>query len=210
MLIACVNAGNYLKRGREYVEKLHRGVRRNLNGCEFVCFTDDPEPYADGIHKRPLPHDGLNGWFNKIALFKAGVFQGGERVLFLDLDTIIVGPLAKIAAYDGEFAMLGPFFDSVSDAFAGNQSAVMMWRGGFGSEIWDAFQAQGLPNISGGDQAFINSLDLKPEVLQELFPGSIMSFKREEGRAPITESIVCFHGLPRPHQCGGWVKHYWS
>lgn len=209
MLVVCVNAGNYLKRGREYVEKLHRGVRENLQNCEFVCFTDDPEPYADGIEKRQLPERSLRGWWHKLSLFKHGVFCDGERVLFLDLDTVVTGPLDAIADFDGEFAMLGPFFPNVSDAFAGNQSGVMTWRGGFGAEIWSAFEGCGFRDFAGGDQAFINALNLNPDILQEKFPGLIMSFKREQGREPISESIVCFHGLPRPHQCGGWVKDFW-
>ena len=205
-----MNAGNYLRRGKEYVEKLHRGVRRNMKSFEFVCFTDDPEPYASGIVKKDLPHPGINGWSNKISLFKPGVFDDGERVLFLDLDTVVTGPLDVLTSYDGRFAMLGPFFSNVTDAFSGNQSGVMAWRGGFGSEIWNVFESRCFPNVPGGDQAFINGLNLEPDILQEMFPGLIMSFKREQGRAPNTEAVVCFHGLPRPHQCGGWVKDYWQ
>ncbi len=98
MLVVCVNAGNYLKRGREYVEKLHRGTRKNLTEFRFVCFTDDPEPYADGITKKDLPQPELKGWWHKISLFKPGVMEDGERVLFLDLDTVITGPL-RIKSY---------------------------------------------------------------------------------------------------------------
>lgn len=194
----------------EYVEKLYRGVSRNLGQFEFVCFTDDPDPYSEGIIKRELPQPGIKGWWNKLALFKPGVFNDGDRVLFLDLDTVITGSLDRIAAYDGEFAMLGPFFANVSAIFAGNQSGVMAWRGGFGAPIWETFEAQGYPEIPGGDQAFINALKLNPDCLQDKFPGAIMSFKAEGGRAPADESIVCFHGLPRPHQCNGWVKDYWN
>lgn len=209
MLVVCVNAGNYLRRGREYVEKLYRGVAKHLSDFEFICFTDDPEPYAEGIHKKTLPVPGLHGWYHKLALFKPGVIEDGERILFLDLDTVIAGSLETIVKYGGKFAMLGPFFANVSSAFSGNQSGVMLWRAGATDKIWHEYASQGFPVLPGGDQAFINSLNFEPDVIQEMFPGLIMSFKAAEGRAPDSESIVCFHGLPRPHQCGGWVKELW-
>lgn len=207
--VVCVNAGNYQGRGQEYVEKLHSMVKRNLGAFSFTCFTDDPEPYADGIEKRPLPEPSLKGWWHKLSLLKPGVFEEGERVLFLDLDTLITGSIEDFAAYDGEFAMVGQFFDFVMWPFAGNQSAVMAWRGGFGKEIWVAFEAAGFPDLPGGDQAFINSLGLKPDIWQDVLPGRLVSFKGSGGRFVESASVVCFHGLPRPHECDGWVKEQW-
>jgi len=210
MLVVCLNAGNYLKRGREYVVKLHNGVRRHLGGeFGFICFTDDGEPYPDGIAKRELPKSGLKGWWNKVSLFSPGVFGDGERVLYFDLDTLIVGPIGDIAAYSGRFAMLGPYAN-VLPPFDGNQSGVMAWAGGFGDEIWRTFASLGNPDVPGGDQAFLNHLNLGPDVWQQMFPGRFASFKWEcMGGLPDSVSVCGFHGLPRPHQCGGWVRDHW-
>jgi hypothetical protein len=105
--IICLNAENYLGMGKQYVEILHDMVMRNLAGGhegKFVCFTDDPEPYAVGIEKRELPCLGLNGWWNKLSLFRDDLFPEGDRILYFDLDTLITGRLDEIVKYDGEFA----------------------------------------------------------------------------------------------------------
>lgn len=209
LTIATVNAGNYLGRGQEYVEKLYRGVSRNLDEFRFVCFTDDPSEYCNGVEKRALPHPFLSGWWHKLSLFQDGCFEHGERIVYFDLDTLIVRPLNEICAYDGTFAMLGPFYPHAASPYAGNQSGVMMWRAGELSAIWDAFAHDGHPNIPGGDQAYINGLDLKPDTLQEKFPDAFVSFKATDGAYPERASVVCFHGLPRPHQVRGWVKEKW-
>lgn len=210
MQVVCVNAGNYQGLGKQYVENLYAQVSSNLRDFRFICFTDDPEDYAEGIKKHPLVEPTLKGWWHKLSLFKPGVFDDGERVLFLDLDTLIVGPLDGFAGYRGEFAMLGPFFKNLNPIFAGAQSGVMAWRGGFGSEIWSAFEAQGFPNFPGGDQAFINSLGLSPDLWQEMLPGEVVSFKGSGGRKLPGANVICFHGLPRPHQVGGWVQDHWK
>lgn len=212
MIVACLQVGNYCKRGREYVEKLHCAVSRHLTlPHTFVCFTDDESKYPTDIEKRALPHPGLKGWFNKLALFKPGVFPDDERVLYFDLDTLIVGPLDAIAAYGGEFAMLGQFFDDVNPIFAGFQSAMMSWRVGETSKpIWSAYEAAGYPETRGGDQKFINDTGITPDVWQEMFPGKLASYKAEcMSGIPAGLSVCICHGLPRPHQCGGWVREAW-
>src|ERR1700688_836344 len=107
-IICCLNAGNYLGRGKEYVEILFDSVWRNISdkkSFEFHCFTDDEEPYDEGIFKRPLLPE-LRGWWHKLYFFKEGVFDEGDRIIFFDLDTVITGGLDEIISYDGAFATL--------------------------------------------------------------------------------------------------------
>jgi hypothetical protein len=202
--IATVQWGNFLGRGKEYVEKLYRGVARHCPvDWKGVCLTDDPETVPDGIEAIVLQH-GLDGWWNKLALFKPGMFPKGARVLFLDLDTIPIGDLAPIATYDGPFAMLR---DVYRDGRFG--SGVMAWEAGTLDHLWTRYEAAGFPAI-GGDQQFIEALT-SPVALQDCFPGQLVSFKADlQGSVPPPEARVCFfHGLPRPHQCGGWVRDHW-
>ena len=107
--ICCVQAGNYQGRGAEYVNNLHDMVLRNMppqTPFRFICFTDNPDGLDEGIDVRPLPEQGLEGWWNKLALFKKGVFPEGERVVYFDLDTLIINALDDIVAYDGTLACL--------------------------------------------------------------------------------------------------------
>ena len=207
LTVCCVKWGDGY--GPEYVNILYDMVRRNLPQLfpgRFVCFTEDPEGIDPGIEIRPLPV-GLSGWWNKLALFKSGVFKPTERVLYIDLDTVIMGALDEIARYDGQFASLRDFYRS-----DGIGSGVMAWPGGFGSEIWEKFEAQGFPQIEGGDQAFIESMGIEAVRLQDAFPGLICSFKKDciQG-PPLDTGIVCFHGEPKPDNCNSpWVERIWK
>lgn len=212
--IVCVNAGNYLGRGVEYVNILHDMVRRNLQAGfpgRFVVFTDTPGGYHGDIIVRPLPHEGLRGWHNKIGLFKPGLFDDGDRILALDLDTLITGRLDEYAAYDGEFSILRDFFVPDDGKFSGWQSAVMAWPANRLAHIWERYEAAEFPIVDGGDQAWIKQNQDKADLWQILHPGSVVSYKASSGRVPQTASIVCFHGKPRPHEVTeGWVPEVWK
>lgn len=203
----CLNAGNYLGRGKQYVEILRDMVFRNLSDdvkAKFTVFTDDPENYP-GIHKRPLPHPGLGGWWNKLALFKKDLFPEEDTIIFMDLDTVITGPLDDIVKYKGNFAIL-------RDAYRPNglQSSVMIWKGDH-SHIWDSYEIAEFPNIHGGDQIWIEQTVHKYDILQEIFPQSFVSYKVSARKEiPSGAKVVFFHGLPRPHEAQGWVPKFWK
>jgi uncharacterized Rossmann fold enzyme len=206
--ICCIRAGTAF--APAYVDILFDSVRRNLaDGFEgeFVCFTDQHDVLAPGISSRPLPAD-LPGWWSKLALFRPGLFPDGDRVLFLDLDTLITGRLDEIAAYDGPFAILRDFYRP-----DGLQSAVMAWRAGDWSKLWTSYAAAGCPITGqGGDQAWIEQYQWRDDVdlLQDIFPGTFVSYKQING-PPEKASVVCFHGRPRPHEVTtGWVPEVWK
>jgi hypothetical protein len=203
--VVCIKAGP--KFGPDYPNILFDMVRRNLlegYGGSFTCFTDDAAGLDEGIEVRPLPAD-LPGWWSKLALFKPGLFPEGDRVIFFDLDTVITGRIDALCDYDGPFAIL-------RDAFRpdGLQSAVMAWRAGECSEIWETYQAAGCPqDIPGGDQSWIERTQMGAVRLQDAFPDMFVSYKQLAG-IPVKESVVFFHGEPRPHQVlTGWVPQVW-
>lgn len=216
LTVACLNAGDYLGRGSEYVGNLFNAWVRHLIGVpsRFICFSDDGNPQDLGYYaKRPLPYPGLKGWMNKLALFKPGVFEDGERVLYLDLDTVITGSLDEIAFYDGEFAMLQDLWFPQLRA-----SGVMAWRGGFGAHIWESYAAAGFPAdvrfdgyTFGGDGAWIAQHVPRADVLQDLYPGQIASYKVSAGMLAPQTRVCAFHGTPRPHEINsGWVPAMWK
>ena len=197
------------KYSADYVNILFDMIERNLPsdfGKKFVCFTEDPTGLDESIEVRPLPGD-LVGWWNKLYLFKLNVFDEGERVCFLDLDTAILGDISQIASYKGEFAILRDFYRP-----QGFNSGLMLWRGGFGTNIWDSFLKAGKPDIEGGDQVWIEKRQRGADILQDKFLGCFASYK-EKGKIapPRGTKIVCFHGDPKPHQIkDGWVPKVWK
>jgi hypothetical protein len=210
--IVCVKAGDLYS--ADYVNRLYAMVARNLTaGHEgrFVCFTDDDTDIRQEIHCRPLP-EGVAGWWNKLYLFAPGQFEHRDRVLYFDLDTVMVGDLDEIALYDGEFAILRDFYRE-----DGWQSSVMGWKAGFGAEIWQRWNREGRPEAvntatTHGDQAWIEKVVPKAEILQDLYPGKFVSYKRDCIPYPPEGASVCvFHGEPKPHDCGrSWVEAMWT
>jgi len=211
----CVNWGDYCGRGQEYVNKLYASVMRNISGnwfCRFICFSDvlDNPGSLEGIVYKPLP-SGVRGWWNKLYLFKEGLFPKNERIVFIDLDTVFTGDITNIIKYDGEFATLRDFYTPERVG-----PAIMLWESGFGADIWQSYVDADYPvDLPFGDLTWINNhfakTGYKPDILQDLFPDKIKSYKQScrEG-TPRTTSIVCFHGHPRPHEAGGWVDTMWS
>jgi glycosyltransferase involved in cell wall biosynthesis/uncharacterized Rossmann fold enzyme len=207
----CLNAGNYCERGAEYVNNLFDMVKRNLAenvDGRFVCMTDD----ADGLHPDILPMmlpDDIKGWWGKLYLFKDGLFPKNERMIYFDLDTLIVNNIDEIVAYDGDIAMLDDFVNPGTIA-----PGVMLWRAGVASEIWGLWEYFHRPLNDMGDLGWINRIkdDLpKIDKLQELMPDTFVSYKQSATTAPPSGSaVVCFHGLPRPHDVDGWVADVWK
>lgn len=94
--IACVlkSGGIYTP---EWVYALKRGIARHASDYRFVCLTD-----AAGLP--PVWSVSLAyhwpGWWSKLELFRPGVFEDGERVLYLDLDTLVVGDVGELVSHD--------------------------------------------------------------------------------------------------------------
>jgi len=208
--ICCIRAGEMFSPA--YVSILHDMVARNLEAgfeARFVCFTDRPDDLRDtGIETASLPAD-LPGWWSKLALFKHGVFPDGDRVLFLDLDTVITGAIDHVAMWNGErLAILRDFYRP-----QGLQSSVMAWRAGQHCEIWESFERAGCPmDDPGGDQVWIERAIPRHHVAlwQEILPRAFVSYKQARG-IPGEAAVVVFHGRPRPHEVtDGWVPKVWT
>jgi uncharacterized Rossmann fold enzyme len=207
--IVCINANNYLGRGAEYVNILSDMVGRNISDktlYKFICFTDDSTQINSEIDIRPLPVSGLDGWWNKLALFKDGLFPDGDRILYLDLDTVIISGLDEIIKYSGEFAILRDLYRQ-----DGYQSSVMMWGANTHTHIWDEWVNEGMLKIQGGDQVWIESCVDNADILQDLYPESFVSYKLHAFyHIPKAAKVVVFHGEPRPHEAKGWVEKVWK
>jgi hypothetical protein len=217
VLVACVKWGT--KYPAYYVNRLRNMVARHLSvPHEFVCLTDDATDLDPGITVQPLP-SGLDGWWNKIALFKPGTFAPKALVIYFDLDVVIVGPL--------DFLLDCPSDLTIShDALRPNHinSSIMVIRPERNVDIYTSFAADPLAIISRyrGDQDFIEVC--RPNV--RLLPREkIRSFKLETdsnawwwlrkiglrglsrrlsappwlvASIPDFASVIVFHGPPKP------------
>lgn len=183
MIVACVlrSGGCYTP---EYVRRLKAGVDAHLSGHDFVCLSDVDVP----CQRIPLKNS-WESWWSKISLFQPGLLTG--PTLYLDLDTVITGDLMEIAGYPHRFTMLSDFYYPQRPA-----SGVMAWNGDY-SRLFREFDPKA-KYPGHGDQGYIGSR-VDADRFQDLFPGQITSRKVKATRNP-NERIVCFHGLPRPHE----------
>lgn len=98
-------------RGREksytayWVERLREMVACTLDlPHEFVCLSNTTVPCKKLELYNPYHHVG---WWSKINLFQPGLFDG--RVLYLDLDLVVLRDLKAFVEYDSKFALVPAF-----------------------------------------------------------------------------------------------------
>lgn len=162
LTVVCVFVKGPYPYSADYVVRLERMVRRYLSRpFTFVCVADEhtePELYAarrtmaswpisvmvvDSVASR-VPPNGA-GYWNKVQLFDPALQLRG-RVLFLDLDTLVVAPLDPIVDYPASLAL-------TEDALVVERarldrdrygrrlvrrfnSSVMVWDGGTHTDLW--------------------------------------------------------------------------
>ena len=191
------------------MRKLRDGCERHIVGRhKFVCLSDIDVP----CERIRLAQDWPK-WWAKIELFRVGVIDG--PTLYLDLDTVLTGPVDPNIPAD--FAMLRNFWT------ADMVGSGVMWFSGLNvpTKIYEKFVRQPKAYMAHhkrhedppyiGDQAFIwDALGGEIEKVNDYLPG-IYSYKMHcTRRLPQDASIVCFHGLPRPTEVDNdWMKQLW-
>lgn len=104
--VVCIKWGTVYK--AEDVNRLFNMVMRNTKEkINFYCFTEDSEGFEEGIIVKPLPSlDTIDEYKLKYAYQKeAGLCDdnlgglNGERVVFFDLDIVIVGNIDNFFDY---------------------------------------------------------------------------------------------------------------
>lgn len=178
----------------EYVYRLRDAVAANLSiPHQFVCLTDHP---VDGVACVPLEL-GLPAHWAKPEMWRPDL--PFNRVLFIDLSTVVTGSLDEMASQDGVVM--------TQDFYHGTPSpSVVLYTVGDFTETWEAFKADPLKYIKLGqahqppdfyDQALMNNAPI-PEMKfwQDVLPGQLVSYKVHG--VPKGCRLVKFHGEPKP------------
>lgn len=136
----------------EYVIRLRKMVARHLTRPHrFVCLTDAPEALPLNLETVRIPsmaslvpRNGV-GYWNKLRLFDPRMNWYG-RMLYIDLDSIVVAPLDPIVDFPASLAL-------TTDAFVVERahldrdrfnrrlvrrfnSSVIVWDGGLHTDLW--------------------------------------------------------------------------
>lgn len=199
----------------KYVTRLARMVRAKMTRpYRFVCLTDDPRRFtSDDIEPIVIPNPRPQfAWWAKLHLFDPSKFSRG-RVLYLDLDTLVVGSLDDIVDYPGRFALIpdagqfaGVGMRKVVKRF---NSSVMVFDAGSQRRLWDAW----MPAVSErlwGDQDLIGEVcPLASQMPAVWFP-RISTLK---GNGPTQDARVVLCKVPKNALAARkwpWVRDVWE
>lgn len=184
----------------EDVIRLHDGVRAHLPGAMFRCLSDVRVP---GVNTIPLLTD-WPGWWAKLEAFRPDL--PGDW-LYMDLDTIIVGPLADMLGL-GRLAIMRDVYRR-----DGLQSSIMWLPEAERAAVWPHWSANPKRHMrrhaNGGDQEYLEEHWLGRATLwQDALPGQVVSYKADVlrlGKVPSGARAVVFHGRPKPRDLGWTV-----
>jgi len=215
MIVACVRTGTVYP--FEYVTKFRNMVRRHLSGeYTIACMTDQPER-CEGVEFIDISVVGLHGWWGKMLLFEP-LWRDRKKIIYIDLDTVLIGSLDPLADVPGEFSICESF-----TRLAGNveypchyNSSVMVIGGGMASFVWSRFDASRdalmRKHDRYGDQACIEELYPRAVFLQRLVPkGFFLNYRHLTNHKPPAAAMINFGGARKPHNCPiEWVQREWQ
>lgn len=208
MTLACVlrSGGHYTV---TWVRKLARAVvAATMHAPHLVCLTDQPGAFGprDPVRAVPLLHD-WPGWWAKLEVWRPGLFSG--PVVYMDLDTLVLGAVDGLWAKAGPLAMLRDFYAPTRPA-----SGVMTWHTDHDPPAY--LYRQAVQHGVGRPRARLDHwveahLRAPPRPLQDLHPGVLVSLKAHARAGPPPgAAVVCAHGTPGLHQpTAGWAHDRW-
>lgn len=226
--VVCVNWGD--KYGAEYVMRLHAMVERNTTkNFNMYCLTDNPDAYQAPIKPIKIP-DRLEGWWNKMLLFKPGILPTGEY-LYFDLDLVIVDNIDCFFEFE-KFGITRDFVRPDNGLMEGKEYNSSIMRFTQDEQLWNFFVAnqniwkknqERVPFF--GDQnvisAYLNQQDFNnpfPDAWIWSFKcGSVRGQQRQNSEQflgeemPLGGKICVFHGSPNPSEVSiVWVSEHWN
>lgn len=173
-------------------------------GVPFEVISD--KPVAAGWHYTA----GWPGWWLKMALFDPDI--PGD-FLFMDLDTVITGPLDDILAVR-KLTLLRDFYRDGKKLKEGLGGGLIYLPEADRAAMWDFWNTNPALNMrlyARGDQHLFERLWLqKADRWQDVVPGQVVSWKVHcKGDViPPDARIVCMHGKPRPWEVGKFLELY--
>lgn len=215
MIIACVRTGELY--GVEYVARLRDMVNRHTTEpTRFIVLTDQPRAFP-GYETFLVPIE-LPRWWAKMVLFQ-DAWRDGESVLYLDLDTVVVGSLDPLAKLDVDFGICANFTRASGnlDWPCKYGSCVMKFGLGWsGQSVFDDFtdNVDDMLRRNGryGDQMAIEELLPDATLLQTVLPdGYFLHYKNLGNNKPKKCSLVIFGGRNKPKDCRlPWIVEAWK
>lgn len=199
--IVCLKWGT--KYSSDYVNKLYRACVRNTTiPFNFYCLTEDGKGIDPAVKVLPLPHGGLDGWWNKIYLFSKELPITG-RIFYVDLDTLITGNIDHMLMWNKGFVVLRDFFYGIAKGVDAKSvgSGLMSYEAGEYDAMWQKFIKDPKKIVQSvkphGDQRYIQQEVRSFIYWQDICDEQVVSFKVHCGKGlPEEACVICYHGKP--------------
>ncbi|MDG6774933.1 hypothetical protein QCB45_11375 [Thiomicrorhabdus sp. ZW0627] len=188
---------------------------------QFYCLTEDSTGIVDEVNIIDLPELNIHTWWYKLYIFKEGFLNlsDEERILFLDLDVVIVNKLDSLLAFNHPFCISSDINEEKYN------SSVMCFNANSFRFIWDSFwsQKEYIMERFHGDQDWIEHVYPTAKIYPK---ANVKSFKLDlDSKTPFSfgkfgrffrsrfpkiflpggtvdypkdASVVLFHGKPDP------------
>lgn len=207
-----------------HVRKLAASVHRNLTEAHrFICFTDSPR-HLPGLEQSPILDTALlakPGCFARLRIFdpewqrKLGV-RDGDRVVQIDLDAVVTGPLDDLFDRDDDFTILQGINTTNPCPYNGS---LWMLRAGARPDVWSDFSLDNYARLGVPVHSFPDDqgwFDHKMPNAGAYGPDQgVYGFKKKgwpSGDAlPAGAKVVAFPGWrdPQKFEHLDWIQRHW-
>lgn len=208
MTVTCVFVRGEYPYTVEYVTRLRAMVARWMDRpFRFVCLTDQPEAMPDGVEAVPVrvPRGCFAPWV-KLELFNPARGWSG-RLLYLDLDVLVVAPLAELIDTPAPFVITADpprpsHHGRVTDSFGHRiirhvNSSVMAWDGGTQTDLFTNWTPRVASRLSGDQDWIAERRDVVQTWPREWFPR--LSELQKPIRDVPKEAKILFCKVPKNH-----------
>jgi hypothetical protein len=218
-----------------YVDRLYNMLTRHVSWpVRLHVFTEkDRAVPAHMIHHPLIEWPGVAGprkaWWYKLQLFRPGSLK--TPILYLDLDTVIVGNLDWVWSLDrSHFWATRDFRYLWRKSWMGINSSMMFWNPEEYTHVWQIAEEQGIDTVIKrfrGDQDYLDSVigenlrffdvDFVKSWRWQIKDGGLdfgnRAYRRPGAGAVLTSDtrVVVFHGSPKPHEIpDSIIQNLWN
>lgn len=214
------------KYGAHYVDRLTAGVARHLpQPYRFLCLTerDRVVQLPEGVERHAIKDEHLlgRGCFARLRMFDPGWQRNrgiaeGERIVSLDLDTVVTGSLHDVFERKEDFVVLRGANASNPCPF---NCSVFMVRAGAHADVWSEFSVERANRVEHDsfpdDQSWLYSRIPEAAAWRVGKKSGIYAFQKpgwpDGTDLPRGARIVAFPGWRDPSKFENlsWVREHW-
>lgn len=165
---------------REHVDRLEAMVAQHMSQpYKFVCVDDSPLP----------------GWWAKLSMWEPGRFDG--RVLYLDIDSTVIGSLDDLSNFPASFVIVENFKEMKEPNKAKFNSSVIAFDAGSCEHLFTEFTPSVMDRLNG-DQDWISERMPNAATFPKDWCVSYKVRRYAKFRSmPRDARVICYHGRPK-------------